>query len=572
MVQPSDPPSSRPQTANLRSQVALLLAFATLPVGVLALAQGFNTYDGLSALSRTKLAHEAIMMSDQERGAIREALGALTALQSQIDMDAPYGDAQCDRRMETYVQSKHAVSFAGIVFADGVMHCGSPLPEPLDLKGTPEYQRFIANPRQTITVYEKGAASQEPVIVVSEPIYRDGKLAGSVAVSLRSTYLSWANAPERPSNAHYAILDSEGQEAAGFGAVDWLPPREDLRDLLQSERRTAVMSTEQGQDRLYAVTPLFNDDIFAVSSWPDGKALSDITWAQYLTLLLPVLMWGLAVIVAYYAVDRFALRHVVYLDRLVSAYARSGRRLRATGVRDAPLEFAKLGGSFDRMAQEIEEREDAMRGSIAEKDALLKEVYHRVKNNLQMIVSLTNLQLRDATNDHERDGLTRLQDRIHGLAAVHQRLSEAERVDAVRIDAVLEDIARNASATRDTVPAGLTLSFDMVPHSEEADRALPLALFATEAIANAFDHGLTVGCTGRLSLSLQVCGDGEMALEVANSCPSAPSEEPEEGGLGSKLIEGFAMQLRGRVERDVRPDRYALRLVFPLMVGREGVS
>ncbi len=558
-------PLEKTPSFSLRVQVAMLLAVATLPVGVLAVAQGYATYVDALDLRRAALSSEASKASDRERGAISEAFGALDALQAQIEPSFP--TEPCDAVMKAYVQSEKEVSFAGVAFTDGIIRCGYPLAEPLDVRGTPEYEKFINDPRRTVTVYERGAISGVPVVVATAPIRRNGLLTGSISVSTPSRYLNWANEPERDTDAHFAIVDGSGTLVAGQQADEdksWLPEPETLKSLLQDARSTGILAANTGGDRLYAVKPLFADDIFSVSSWPANRASGTITASQLLMLLLPLVMWALAVVVAYFAVDRFALRHVVYLDRLVSAYARSERGLRAQGVRDAPLEFAKLGESFDRMAQEIENREDALRGSVTEKETLLKEVYHRVKNNLQMVCSLVNLQLRDAQNEHEREGLLRLQDRVHGLATVHQRLSEAEQVNAVRVDSLLEEIATSAKGSRASCDGEIKLTFDMVPYSEGPDRTIPLALFASEAIANAFKHALESGTIGWLRVSLQEGEAGTMVLEIANALPDGmPAPDTDRVGLGSQLIEGFTSQIRGTLEREITDTEYALRLTFP---------
>jgi two-component sensor histidine kinase len=233
-------------------------------------------------------------------------------------------------------------------------------------------------------------------------------------------------------------------------------------------------------------------------------------------------------------------------------------------VREAPLEFAKLGESFDLMAQGIEDREHALRGSVAEKDALLKEVYHRVKNNLQLVCSLVNLQLRDARNEHEREGLQRLQDRVYGLAAVHQRLSEAERVSAVRIDSLLTEIVQKARETRDGFDNTIEVTMDLIPYSEGPDRAIPIALFATEAIANAFEHALKSLESGWLHVSLSEVDADNVLLEITNALSEeAVQPSASRSGLGSQLIQGFTSQLRGNLERDIEPGKYSLRLRFP---------
>ncbi len=540
-----------------------MLAFATLPVGVLAVAQGYAAFTDTKKLRRANLASEAFKQASREEGLIHEAFGALDILRLQIGPDMPVED--CTIRMREVVTKDKRISFAGVAGEDGIMRCGYPLAEPLNLTQTPEYSRFIADPRRTVTVFQRGAISKRPVVTVSEPVWRGETLAGSIALSLPSAYIDWASAPERDSTSRFAILDNAGAVVAKPEKevdVSWLPENSRLKSMMERTWRPIVAQSASGESRIYSVTPLFEQDVFAISSWPEDRTTGKLTLPQMFLLLLPLVMWALAIMVAYFAVDRFALRHVVYLDRLVSAYARSGRSLRASGMREAPLEFAALGESFDHMAQEIERREDALRHSLDEKDALLKEVYHRVRNNLQMIVSLMNLQLRSATSEQERETLQRLQARILGLAAVHKRLSEAKQVNAIRIDTLLQEIVENARDAREERSDEVALKFDMIEHVEGPDRALPLAMFTAEAVANAFKHGLGRGARQALRLSLSETGPDTLQLVITNAHKCMTLDE-EQSGLGSQLIDSFAKQMRGNVDREVTAERYTLRLTFP---------
>lgn len=554
-----------PRALSLRAVVALLLAFATLPVGVLAVAQGIKAYQETKVLRRAAIARDAIAASSLERGRILEAFGSLVALDSQLDLNAPLAD--CTAMMKAHVENDDNASFVGLVSPDGYMRCGSPLTEPLYVGGTPEFNAFYDEPRRTVTAYKLGKISKRPVLVVSAPVYRDEELVGSLAISLPSRYLKWVSElTEDGASSRYAIVGAQGLQVALKGkseAVDWLPDTEAMKDLLTSSAPTVVMPPSRGNDRIYAVTPLYENDVFAISSWPAERLTSGASWQQYLAVVLPMMMWAMAVAVAYYAVDRFALRHVMYLDRLVTAYTRSRRRLRARGTRRAPYEFAMLGASFDAMAEEIEHREQALRDSLDDKNALLKEVYHRVKNNLQLIISLMNLQMRDASTEHERDGLMRLQDRVYGLAAVHQKLYEAESLNAVRVDLLIQDIALNAKGSRANNQCEVDLRFDMTEHTEGPDRALPIAMFATEAIANAFKHSLVHDACGWLQVILRE-DEGYMILEISNERDGqVPAEKERRVGLGSQLIDGFARQLHGELHKEMKAQFYKIRLRFP---------
>lgn len=554
------------RSVNLRTQVAMLLALATLPVGVLAVAQGLAAFRETQVLRLAAIARESIEISREERGAVLEAFGSIIAIDPQIDFNAPH--QACSAIARNYVRTSEKVSFLGVFVRDGSMFCGDPYMPSLNLRETPEFKRFLADPRRTVTAYEQGAVSGVPVLVVSAPLWRDGEVVASIAASLPSHYLQWVDGEDDVDvTSRFAIVGADGARVVAHGGrssdENWLPSNDDLQGLFRSETPQMLRSST-GERRIFSATPLFKEDVYAVASWPQSKLTRVPSLVQFATLVLPIVMWALAVFVAYYAVDRFALRHVLYLDRLVTAYGRTRRKLRARGVRQAPQEFAQLGASFDAMATEIENRENALRTSLDEKNVLLKEVYHRVKNNLQLIVSLISMQLREVQHERERDGLMRLQSRVHSLATVHQRLYEAESLNAVRIDNLIRDIATNAKGSRGPEASDIALHFDMLEQEEPPERALPIALFATEAITNAFKHSLEFGTQGWLNISLRMQGE-ELVLEIANKSegPANSGEPAPRVGLGTQLIEGFTRQLQGRVERHVTAEKFTIKLTFP---------
>ncbi len=553
---------------SLRAQVAILLAVAMLPIGVFAVAQGITNYAETKKLRREAFTFEAVQASQIEQAAILEAFGALNALDALIDVD---GDADtCRGILNAFIEQEPTVPFIGFIDSEGMMECSHPPASPLDFSNQIGFQTFLKSPRRAVTAREKGEVSGQQVIVVNQPIYRDGALRGSLSMSISSRYLEWvARSKNLAPEARFAIVTADGSGVAQSTSAtdfDWLPSATKLRAIFASPERIVEVSSRSGQTRVFAIAPLFKQDIFAISSWPGEIVPASLGWLNLLTVSLPILMWGLAVAVAYFAVDQLALRHILYLDRLVTAYGRSGRPLRAHRMRNAPTEIAKLGSSFDEMVEVIETREQDLVETVQEKDGLLREVNHRVKNNLQMISSLMSLQIRDAGSDREKLGLERLQERIQGLALVHQKIYESENTNAVRIDLLITEIAenlRNGSARKSD---SVTLTTDLNPVTVIPDTAVPLILFATEAIVNTFKHALSHVDNGKLEIILQDDTDS-LCLSIQNSKhPEAVSKDEKENagrGIGQQLIDGFTRQLRGTVNRRQTSDSFYIELIVP---------
>jgi len=339
---------------SLRAQVAILLAVAMLPIGVFAVAQGITNYSETKKLRREAFTFEAVEASQIEQAAILEAFGALSALDALIDVDGPVGG--CRDVLNAFIEQEPTVPFIGYIDSEGMMECSYPQTPPQDFSDQLGVQTFLSSPRRAVTAREKGEVSGQQVIVINQPIYRDGALRGALSMSISSRYLEWvARTKNLAPEARFAIVTADGTGIAQSkpgSSFDWLPSASTLREILTKSERIVELDSRSGATRVFAIAPLFEKDIFAISSWPGEIVPASLGWLNLLTVSLPILMWGLAVAVAYFAVDQLALRHIVYLDRLVTAYGRSGRSLRADRMRDAPTEI--LSKRFKRKMDYLE--------------------------------------------------------------------------------------------------------------------------------------------------------------------------------------------------------------------------
>lgn len=561
---------------SLRVQVAVLLALAMLPVGVFAFQQGIDNYSETKRLRQETFILEALQAGRLEQAAINEAFGALGVFKVRVENDAP--QRACRTMFKDYAARKPGVAFVGFVDDGGKLLCSVPETEDaFDLSGNPTFTQFVQAPRRSVTARATGDISGQSVLVLSEPVYRDGKVHGGLVMSISSRYLAWvARKKEVSPDARYTLVARDDLNVARSQDPDpgWLPAADVLNTLLVGREQVVQATSREGHQRIFAIEPLFERDVFAIASWPDESGAGSFDIRALLLIALPLLMWALAIGVAYVAVDRLAIRHVLYLDRLVGVYGRSGRALRAIGMRDAPAEIAKLGDSFDAMAGEIETRKAVLTDALNEKEILLREINHRVKNNLQMISSLTNLQIRDAVTSHERIALESLQERIHGLAAVYHEIYEAENMNEVRIDQLIAGIARKLTDNSMMDDDRITLSLDLIPVASGPDVAVPITLFATESIVNVFKHALGPTATGALSIVLTRDEDA-LHLAISNTLSGAlpDAKNDQRKGIGQRLIDGFATQLRGSVDREWTDDAFTITLNVPWTdVFKEGTS
>jgi two-component sensor histidine kinase len=218
------------------------------------------------------------------------------------------------------------------------------------------------------------------------------------------------------------------------------------------------------------------------------------------------------------------------------------------------------------MAEAIAQRDQALHDQMAHKDAMMREIHHRVKNNLQVITSLLNMQQRALADPAARAAMSDTRQRIGALALIYRALYQGPDLKRVDLRSFLEElIAQVLSSDAGQHPAFRTelAADDLVV---DPDKLAPIALFAVEAISNAQKHAF--GPQGG-SLHVRFTLQGvEGVLEITDEGGRGQPPELTEG-VGRTLMTAFARQLRGRA--DIAPNArggVTARLVFPAPEGQ----
>jgi two-component sensor histidine kinase len=215
-------------------------------------------------------------------------------------------------------------------------------------------------------------------------------------------------------------------------------------------------------------------------------------------------------------------------------------------------ELEDLRGLNER--RELEKAKRALEAQVKQKELLLNEANHRVKNSLQIVSSILHLQLPHAKSPEAADALRSAGARVMAIAAVHERLYTGSDVRVVSLDEFLEslceEIGRALGCSED-------IKVDFAPVQVPTDMAVPLALIVNELLTNAIKYGrppwrvmLRPGPQHALTLSVSDAGQG-------------PSPGQPQTGMGSRIVQAFVRQLGARVEPRRGPDAYTVEVVIP---------
>jgi PAS domain S-box-containing protein len=256
----------------------------------------------------------------------------------------------------------------------------------------------------------------------------------------------------------------------------------------------------------------------------------------------------------------------------VSVRTRRGERLRWVWTAPPPERLADGRKCIFAIGSDVTARKAAeaeLRALVEQRDRLLLELNHRVKNNLQIVASLLKIQ---ATRS-EDPAATRLFEqagrRIGAIAQVHASLYQGDQIGSLEFAGYLRDLCRRlAESFPDAVEGRIALEVEAEEARLDLDQAVPLGLVVNELVTNAFKHGFADGGSGTVRVRFRGVGEGTWRLEVdddngGGAAARDPGPDgPPPGGLGVQLVEGFARQLGGTV-RFERTPRFRVRVDFP---------
>ena len=198
---------------------------------------------------------------------------------------------------------------------------------------------------------------------------------------------------------------------------------------------------------------------------------------------------------------------------------------------------------------ERKEAEDQLRLSLQEKEVLLKEIHHRVKNNMQVISSLLDLQSAQITDPLVRAPFLDSQNRIKSMALIHERLYQSPDLARIDFTNYLQLLVPRLFDSYQTTDQQVSLKIQAEEVSLEVSQAIPCGLIINELVANALKHAFPKGRQGELCLRLEKSPDEEILLVVEDNGVGLPEgvDLGHSSTLGLQLVQVLTRQLKGSV-------------------------
>jgi two-component sensor histidine kinase len=202
-----------------------------------------------------------------------------------------------------------------------------------------------------------------------------------------------------------------------------------------------------------------------------------------------------------------------------------------------------------KQRQLIEAQNGIIKQSLTEKETLLREIHHRVKNNLQIISSLLNIQSEDIQDANVLSSIQEGQSRVEAMGLIHQILYQSEHLNDVDIENYIKALVAYLSKMFRGDSQSVAVNIQTYGLKFDIDTAIPLGLIVNELVSNAYKYAFDANDKGNINISIQSKNDTDYQLNITNDGkPLPPDFDPKQSkSLGLKLVTMLSRQLRGRM-------------------------
>lgn len=472
-------------------QLVALLSLAVLPIGVIAVWQS------LTFAHETRRSAETLLLGLTEESVtleVRLIEAGLRIDPTLIALATMVGNNQTQCREELARFIVRHVIFQSVAFVPvgGISRCASD-GQARDLRSDAVHLRFLAHPAPTVDRILGVDGGTAPVLRILQPVREHGKLLGYLSIVLQSFSLPpirhYSGIPNPRETVLFNATGTVLTSTLDFqGVANRLPAGAKADMLLNGPDGFVERTDNSGTSSGFAKVTLIPDTLFAVSIWPQDNPVSqtDRAWAR--AVAFPLLTWLVGMATALFAARRLVIRPIRMLRDEMRRFARGQRNAPLVLAPGAALEIQETVNTFNKLELIVARNEAALALTAEGKLLLLREIHHRIKNNLQMISSIISIQRRKTQDPEVGKVLRSLQGRVLSIAAVDQSLYTNGDFADVRADLLVGLITDRLVDANLEPGHGVQIVTRFEVAMLDADQIGPLSMLANEAVINALKY------------------------------------------------------------------------------------
>ncbi len=338
-----------------------------------------------------------------------------------------------------------------------------------------------------------------------------------------------------------------------------LEPKGDIRSLTlhDGNRELRVIELRADPEPQLTTTewPVGNGSLYARV----GTLTENITPLDRVLLLLPVLMWVAATLISWLLVSRLLVRPLKRLEGAVASYRPGDAELKLPRKLGPSTEIQELRDAFTRAVTRVDESEREMTRALEGQRRLVREVHHRVKNNLQVVASLLNIHGRSADTDTARAAYAGIGRRVGALSIVHRsHFAEMEEKRGIALRPLVSELATELRAGAPEPAHKVKIDLELDSASTTQDVAVAVAFLVTEIV----EFAMLNRPLEPIEISLRRASELTARLTFCSPVLNPEDSETQEKAQFERIIAGLAKQLRSPLDRKL--GRYSVDLpVFP---------
>jgi two-component sensor histidine kinase len=576
--------------------LALLLACALPGALVAALLKAERAFQeaGHNLRHRVAMARDLIAARIEARiEAVEQRLMGAAALTSQESLLGHGGEAACAAILAALAppaamprpEARNGPAMHALLAGDGTPLCASPLDAAADWPFASLLRTLRAAASAeggSVDLLPSPNAPEDAVVTVTVPLGPAGEATravpgggGALAAALPLTrFAADVHAASADAPSHLVWLADADAAAIVFSPTAPLtavasltPPPAGWREAASPGGPPVALATAGGTPVLVAVAWLAPGLtlILAEPSLEPLRAARREARRRFLELSLLFLASTAALA---FGIGAWVVRPLEQLRETLPRWhgAAGPRPVMLDGERDRhwPDEVRDLAAGFEHAAERLAAQEAALRAALERSELLMAEVHHRVKNNLQIVSSLLNLQGARIAEPAARAEFEAARDRVRALATLHRHLYMHSDQEAIDLGAFIEELAGQIFQAYGERPGErIALAVRAPSLRISSDQAVPLALVITEAVTNALAYAFPGRRRGRLEVALTAEGERVRLSVRDDGVGGGLDRAADRRGLGNQLVRALARQLGGELRAETGAGT-VVTLDFPL--------
>lgn len=351
------------------------------------------------------------------------------------------------------------------------------------------------------------------------------------------------------------IKSDEVLESSGFTKKDFTGPG--INEIIEEIDTAAAIVVDSIEDLDVSIKRNLAEEI---------KGSERIKAVGNLTIIITSTIAIIVGIIAWFVLSRSITTPVHKLISATKLIARGDFNKRIDiKSRD---EIGELSHTFNKMSEDLMKKttsvenlnreifrrkcaEEQINASLREKEILLREIYHRNKNNMQVICSILNLQSKYTKDEYVLEIFKEMDNRIKSMSLVHSKLYQAKDLSSINLKDYIVDLAKTLFSAYQIDPNHIVLKLTADDVLVTIDSAVPCGLVINEIISNSLKYAFTEGRNGEIRIDLYLTGEGEIGLKIADNGIGMPKGfNPKKAKtLGIQIVYGLVEnQLNGKIE------------------------